>query len=76
MTQMHAIQDDLNAASYDLDQVLKDFGGKGISLPLAGSLSQIWDVTKLVSEHDLEVDDCMHVHLKEDPLLATDITMG
>ena len=36
----------------------------------------IWSVTKLVSEHGLEVDDCTRVHLATDPLSVTDVTMG
>ena len=38
--------------------------------------SRIWGVTKLVSKHGLEVDDCTHVHLAADPLSVTDVTMG
>ena len=37
---------------------------------------RIWGVTKLVSEHGLEVDDCTLVHLAADPLWVTDVTMG
>ena len=37
---------------------------------------RIWDVTKLASEHDLEVDDYTHVHLAANPLSVIDVTMG
>ena len=37
---------------------------------------RIWGVTKFVSEHSLEVDDCTRVHLAADPLSVTDVTMG
>ena len=30
--------------------------------------TRIWDVTKLVSEHGLEVDDCTRVHLETDQI--------
>ena len=38
--------------------------------------SQIWSVIKLVSEHDLEVDDNTRVHLEVDLLSVTDVIMG
>ena len=37
--------------------------------------SRIWGVIKLVSEHDLEVDDGTRVHLATDPLSITDVTI-
>ena len=40
------------------------------------SHTRIWDVTKLVSEHGLEVDDCTRVQLAADPLSVIDVTMG
>ena len=40
------------------------------------SHSRIWGVTKLVSKHGLEVDDCTRVHLAAYPLSVTDVTMG
>ena len=36
----------------------------------------IWGVTKLVSEHGLEVDDSTRVHLETDLLSVTDVIMG
>ena len=38
--------------------------------------SRIWGVTKLVSEHGLEVDNGTRVHLAADPLSVTDVIMG
>ena len=38
--------------------------------------SRIWGVTKLVSEHGLEVDDSTRVHLEADLLSVTDVIMG
>ena len=38
--------------------------------------SQIWDVTKLVSKHGLEVNDSTRVHLEADLLSVTDLIMG
>ena len=38
--------------------------------------SRIWGVTKLVSEHGLEVDDSRRVHLEADLLSVTDVIMG
>ena len=40
------------------------------------SYSWIWGVTKLVSEHGLEVDDCTRVHFAADPLSVIDVIMG
>ena len=40
------------------------------------SHSRIWGVTKLVSKHGLEVDNCTRVHLEVDPLSVTDVTIG
>ena len=37
--------------------------------------SRIWGVTKLVSEHGLEVNDCTRVHLVADLLSVTDVIM-
>ena len=38
--------------------------------------SRIWGVTKLVSEHGLDVDDSTRVHLAADPLSVTDVMVG
>ena len=38
--------------------------------------SRIWGVTKLVSEHGLEVDDSTRVHLEADLLSVTYVIMG
>ena len=38
--------------------------------------SRIWGVTKLVSEHGLEVDYSTRVHLEVDLLSVTDVIMG
>ena len=38
--------------------------------------SRIWGVTKLVSEHGLEVDDCARGHLAANLLSVIDVTMG
>ena len=38
--------------------------------------SRIWSGTKLVSEHDLEIDDSTRVHLEADLLSVTDVTIG
>ena len=40
------------------------------------SHTRIWGVTKLVSEHGLEVDDSTRVHLEADLLSVTDVIMG
>ena len=40
------------------------------------SHTQTWGVTKLVSEHGLEVDDCTLVHLEADPFSVTNVIMG
>ena len=44
-------------------------------MPLAGHIPDL-ECEKLVSEHDLEVDDCTRVHLAVDPLSVTNVTMG
>ena len=40
------------------------------------SHTRIWGVTKLISEHDLEIDDSTRVHLEADLLSVTDVIMG
>ena len=40
------------------------------------SHTRIWGATKLLSEHDLEVDDYTRIHLEVDPLSVIDVTMG
>ena len=52
------------------------FRGKDIYFLLVGHTLRIWDVTKLVSEHGLEVNDCTRVHLEADLLSVIDVTMG